>query len=241
MLHCLSCGSDVKEFLTIGSAGECEAGEDPQEGHGSIISGLCELAAFIQPGSDMIGRDRRGHLIRQVNQSSILECSGLVFAEFNRVASKNLEGQFYEALDQHTPRFIELFKSKKGTTGQKLTELMQHINLVSPDVMALRSVVLKGLPIVLGDDSSEVYKTCFDTAKEEALASVTIGVLTVVNEDAEQQGLNAVHLQPISTAIILEGSTVMDNGTKDPAFREQRAQDIRVNELRQADTESHLV
>ncbi|KAI3365030.1 hypothetical protein L3Q82_010081 [Scortum barcoo] len=53
-----------------------------------------------------------------------------VFAEFNRVASKNLEGQFNEALDQHTPRFIELFKSKKGTTGQKLTDLMQHINVV---------------------------------------------------------------------------------------------------------------
>ncbi|CAL8248183.1 unnamed protein product [Merluccius merluccius] len=124
---------------------------------------------------------------------------------------KNLEGDFYEALDQHTPRFIELFKSKKGTTGQKLTGLMQHINCLSPDVTALRSVVLRGLPILLGDDSSEVFKTCFDTAKEEALASVTVGVLTVVNEDAQQQGLNAVHLQPISTAIILEGSTVMDN------------------------------
>ncbi|KAI3376549.1 hypothetical protein L3Q82_016996, partial [Scortum barcoo] len=81
----------------------------------------------------------------------------------------------------------------------------------SPDVMALRSVVLKGLPILPGDDSSEVYKTCFDTVKEEALASVTFGVLTVVNEDAQQQGLNAVHLQPIFTAIVFEGSTVMDN------------------------------
>ncbi|KAK0136717.1 Sterile alpha motif domain-containing protein 3 [Merluccius polli] len=115
-----------------------------------------------------------------------------VFAEFNCVASKNLEGDFYEALDQHTPRFIELFKSKKGTTGQKLTDLMQHINCLS-----------------------QAFLFCLvmtpDTAKEEALASVTVGVLTVVNEDAQQQGLNAVHLQPISTAIILEGSTVMDN------------------------------
>lgn len=50
-----------------------------------------------------------------------------------------------------------------------------------------------------------------DTAKEEVLTSVTVGLLTVVSEDAQQQGLNAVHLQPISTAIILEGSTVMDN------------------------------
>nr|XP_046254751.1 uncharacterized protein LOC124064377 [Scatophagus argus] len=44
-----------------------------------------------------------------------------IFAEFNRIASKNLEGDFYEALDQHTPRFIDLL-------GQKLTDLMQHIN-----------------------------------------------------------------------------------------------------------------
>lgn len=50
-----------------------------------------------------------------------------------------------------------------------------------------------------------------DTAKEEVLASVTVGVLTVVSKDAQQQGLNAVHLQPISTAIVLEGSTVMYN------------------------------
>lgn len=47
-------------------------------------------------------------------------------------------------------------------------------------------------------------------AKEEALASVTVGVLTVI-EDAQQQGPNAVHPQPISIAIILEGGIVMDN------------------------------
>lgn len=47
-----------------------------------------------------------------------------VFAEFNRIASMNLEAHFSEALVQHTPRFIELFKSKKGTVGHKLTELM---------------------------------------------------------------------------------------------------------------------
>lgn len=50
-----------------------------------------------------------------------------------------------------------------------------------------------------------------DTAKEEVLASVTVGVVTIVCQDDQQQGLNAVHLQPISTAIVLEGSTVMDN------------------------------
>ncbi|XP_047657947.1 uncharacterized protein LOC125139090 isoform X2 [Tachysurus fulvidraco] len=51
-----------------------------------------------------------------------------VFAEFNRITSKNLEGDFFEALDQYAPRFIELFKTKKGTVGQKLRGLMQHMS-----------------------------------------------------------------------------------------------------------------
>ncbi|KTF78711.1 hypothetical protein cypCar_00049510, partial [Cyprinus carpio] len=83
-----------------------------------------------------------------------------VFAEFNRIASKNLEGDFFEALDQYAPRFIGLFKTKKETVGQKLKELMQHMSWMTPDVTVLRSVVLKGIPILLGDDSSEFYKTC---------------------------------------------------------------------------------
>ncbi|XP_028317374.1 uncharacterized protein LOC114472347 [Gouania willdenowi] len=148
---------------------------------------------------------------RMVERWPALFTERQVVAEFNRITSKNLEGDFYKALDQHTPRFIELFRSKKGMSGQKLTDLMCHINWMSPDVTALRSVVLKGLPILLGDDSSEVYKTCYDTTKEEVLASVTVGVLTVVSEDPQQQLLNAVHFQPISNAIIIEGGTVMDN------------------------------
>ena len=49
-----------------------------------------------------------------------------------------------------------------------------------------------------------------DTASDEALAS-TIGVLTVLSENSPQQGHSSVHLQPISTAIVLEGGIVMDN------------------------------
>ena len=51
-------------FLTVGGAGEGEAGEDPQEGHGSIMWSLCERAAFIERRSDVIGRDGRGRVIR---------------------------------------------------------------------------------------------------------------------------------------------------------------------------------
>jgi len=53
-----------------------------------------------------------------------------------------------------------------------------------------------------------------DTARDEALASVTVGVLTVLSEDGEdspQPGPSSMHLQPISHAIVLEGGIVMDN------------------------------
>ncbi|KAJ4928310.1 hypothetical protein JOQ06_016102 [Pogonophryne albipinna] len=113
---------------------------------------------------------------------------------------------FFEALDQHTPRFIQLFKSKKGSVGQKL----QSINWPTPDVTEQRSVVLKGIPIALGDDSKNFFKTCFDTTRDEALSSVTVGVLTVLSEDSPQEGPSSMQLEPISTDIVLEGGIVME-------------------------------
>ncbi|KAI9525103.1 hypothetical protein NQZ68_012617 [Dissostichus eleginoides] len=134
-----------------------------------------------------------------------LRCSGPVFAEFNRITSRNLKADFFEALDQHTPRFIQLFKSKKGSVGQKLTELMQSINWPTRDMTDKRSVVLKGIPIVLGDDSRDFFKTCFDTTRDEALSSVTVGVLTVLSKDSPQEGPSSIQLEPISIDIVLEG------------------------------------
>lgn len=66
-----------------------------------------------------------------------------VFAEFNRIASKNLEGDFFEALDQYAPRFIGLFKTKKETVGQKLRELMQHMSwMVSRFILLLICMIV---------------------------------------------------------------------------------------------------
>ncbi|KAL1281311.1 hypothetical protein QQF64_000114, partial [Cirrhinus molitorella] len=56
-----------------------------------------------------------------------------VFAEFNRIATTDLQSNFYSAVDRYTPRFVTIFKSKKGSVGEKLDELMQQINtVVSP-------------------------------------------------------------------------------------------------------------
>ncbi|XP_051782558.1 uncharacterized protein LOC127527535 [Erpetoichthys calabaricus] len=169
--------------------------------NGSLISKLMDLTFPL----------RRREIVR--NEAAVQDMAERwpalfmerqVFAEFNRIASKNLEGDFFEALDQYTPSFIQLFSCKKGTVGKKLTEMKQQIDLMTPDVTARRTVVLKGLPIVLGDNSSDFYVSCFDTTKEEAFASLTVGVLTVLSEDGPSS-------LPISTAIVLEGGIAMDN------------------------------
>ncbi|XP_033505024.2 uncharacterized protein LOC117271049 isoform X2 [Epinephelus lanceolatus] len=51
-----------------------------------------------------------------------------VFAEFNRIVTKNLQMDFFDALDRHTPRLVTIFKSKKGSVGETLTELVQQID-----------------------------------------------------------------------------------------------------------------
>ncbi|XP_013889631.1 uncharacterized protein LOC106536841 [Austrofundulus limnaeus] len=130
-----------------------------------------------------------------------------VLAEFSRIASKNLDQNFFEALDEYAPRFFQLFSVKTGTVGEKLKELMHHMDLMTADVTARRTLVLKGLPLLLGDNSGEFYKTCFETTKEVVLANLTVGVLTILLED----GSSTMELQPTSTAVVVEGSIVIDN------------------------------
>lgn len=49
-----------------------------------------------------------------------------------------------------------------------------------------------------------------DCDTDETWAQVSVGVLTVIHED-EQVIPNQLHLHPLSTAIVIEGSIVMDD------------------------------
>lgn len=49
-----------------------------------------------------------------------------------------------------------------------------------------------------------------DCDSDEAWGLVSVGLLTVVSEDASLSP-NHLHLEPVSTAIIVEGGIVMDN------------------------------
>lgn len=74
----------------------------------------------------------------------------------------------------------------------------------------MRTIVLQGLPVLLGDDTAAFYNTCFDCDTDETWAHVSIGLLTVFSED-EILIPNQLHLHPRSTAIIVEGGIVMDD------------------------------
>lgn len=81
-----------------------------------------------------------------------------------------------------------------------MSELVQQIDSRKSDVTAMHTLVLRGLSVLLGDDPSNLYHTCFDCDHDDAWASV--GVLTVIGEDVLLSP-NRLHLDAASTAIIV--------------------------------------
>ncbi|XP_066510131.1 uncharacterized protein [Hoplias malabaricus] len=49
-----------------------------------------------------------------------------VYCEFTRVVGKNLKEQFFDALDEFSPRLMDLFRKKKGLAGQLLADLLRQ-------------------------------------------------------------------------------------------------------------------
>ncbi|XP_056226185.1 sterile alpha motif domain-containing protein 3-like [Seriola aureovittata] len=138
---------------------------------------------------------------RMMERWPVLFTESQVFAEFYRIGSKNLKKDFYEALDHHTARLIDLFKSRKGAVGQSLDHLLQSIN-TQTDITTTRTAVLQCLPLYLGDNSSEFFLSCSDSDTAQDFSQVPVGVLRVMTDDTPPV-INSI-------AIILEGNIVMD-------------------------------
>ncbi|XP_062847619.1 uncharacterized protein LOC134310032 [Trichomycterus rosablanca] len=119
-----------------------------------------------------------------------------VYMEFNRVVGKNLKQEFYESIDQHSLRLIEIFQSKRGNIGQLLSQLSQQTKTKEPT--DIRTLVLRGLPIVLGDSPADFYKECSDS--DDSFGYLDVALLSP-----------SPHLSPASLKIIIEGEVVMDN------------------------------
>ncbi|GAA6089217.1 uncharacterized protein LOC113645414 isoform X1 [Tachysurus ichikawai] len=75
-----------------------------------------------------------------------------VYQEFSRVVGKNLKQEFYGSLDCNCPQLIQIFRSKRGLTGQILSDLLQQAK--TSDIADMRCVAMRGLPVLLGDDQT---------------------------------------------------------------------------------------
>uniref|UniRef100_A0AAR2M274 PB1 domain-containing protein n=1 Tax=Pygocentrus nattereri TaxID=42514 RepID=A0AAR2M274_PYGNA len=130
-----------------------------------------------------------------------------IYMEFTRIVGIDLKQYFYEGFDQHNSRLVEVFRTKRGLTGQILSKFLQKAKTSEPTV--LRTLALRGLPVILGGNPED-FKTSFDADEEQTFSSIATGIL-VVEHDEGGHPPNSLCLNPLSMGIILEGKVVMDN------------------------------
>ncbi|XP_067276272.1 uncharacterized protein [Pseudorasbora parva] len=133
-----------------------------------------------------------------------------ILSEFSRISGKNLQTEFFQELDRFTQRFIDIFRAKGGDTGSKLKRILHQIDNDKSNVNARRTAVLHGLPLLLGEDPTDFYKTCFDCDGNEDMFDTAVCIMTVIPEDCPTVPYS-LHLDATATAIILEGTVVVDN------------------------------
>ncbi|GLD67700.1 sterile alpha motif domain-containing protein 3, partial [Lates japonicus] len=78
-----------------------------------------------------------------------------VYCEFSRVVGKNLRENFFDALDRFSPSLMNLFRNKRGLTGQVLAELLRHTKTTGANRHSVS--FCRGLPVILGDDPFRLF------------------------------------------------------------------------------------
>ncbi|CAB1454338.1 unnamed protein product [Pleuronectes platessa] len=130
-----------------------------------------------------------------------------IYMEFRRIVGKDLKKEFFDGIDQHSPRLVEIFRCKRGIIGQQLTQLSQETKTTEPT--DIRTMMLRGLPILLQDNPNDFFKACFDSDDDDSYQHIDIGILLVEQEGAMLS--SSMHLYPASLKIIIEGKVVMGN------------------------------
>ncbi|KAI4897627.1 hypothetical protein NFI96_030157, partial [Prochilodus magdalenae] len=128
-----------------------------------------------------------------------------VYMEFTGI---DLKQYFYEGLDQHNSRLVEVFRTKRGLAGQILskflrTHSLQLLSALTSEPTVLRTLALRGLPVMLGDNPEDFFKTCFCADEEQTFSSTATGIL-IVEHDEGGHHLNSLGLNPLSVGFILE-------------------------------------
>ncbi|KAK7903971.1 hypothetical protein WMY93_016578 [Mugilogobius chulae] len=145
---------------------------------------------LIKPNMDLTFALRRIEVVEKTPPISLLLkrwpalfSNEQICLEFKRIVGKDLQQEFYSALDTHTTRLLEIFRAKRGNVGEQLTQLLQQMQSMDPTEK--RTVALRGLPYLLGDNPTEFFKSSFDG--DESFGQIDVGILLVNAEGVSPQ------------------------------------------------------
>ncbi|XP_048019948.1 sterile alpha motif domain-containing protein 3-like [Megalobrama amblycephala] len=128
-----------------------------------------------------------------------------VALEFCRLVSIDLKRTFFEGLDKHLPRLLQLY-TKRSNEVPELLNVLKCLDEQSCN-QKKRGAVILGLPYYMREKPENVFKVCEPTDNEvDVVQSVKVGILSV-SEDTRQDC--AFPDDVVNMAVILEGEIVI--------------------------------
>ncbi|CAL9688545.1 unnamed protein product [Knipowitschia caucasica] len=108
-----------------------------------------------------------------------------ISAEFFRITQTHLMNRFFSSLDEYAPKIIRLYRARAALWGKDMKTLLENLDDQTTEVLAHRkSAALKGLPLIMRDESKSFLRTCLDMQpRENHVGGMKMGVLTIVEDD----------------------------------------------------------
>ncbi|KAL1280925.1 hypothetical protein QQF64_015525 [Cirrhinus molitorella] len=104
--------------------------------------------------------------------------------EFTRLTSMDIN-KFYEGLDSHLHKLLQLFRLKRFEEVQDMTSLMESLDKDASN-QRKRAAALQGLPWYMKENPSTLMKRCEPTDPgEDFIKGMVIGILLVVEDVKE--------------------------------------------------------
>ncbi|KAF0035377.1 hypothetical protein F2P81_013135 [Scophthalmus maximus] len=124
-----------------------------------------------------------------------------IIKEFTRLMSMDIN-KFYEGLDSHLHKLLQLFRLKRFEEVQEMTSLMESLEEDASN-QRKRVAALQGLPWYMKENPSTLMKRCEPTDPEEdVIKGMVIGIL-LVSEDVKEP------LSYSDVAIVIEEKIVV--------------------------------
>ncbi|CAL9690294.1 unnamed protein product [Knipowitschia caucasica] len=198
-----SVGSDSRCFK---KAKRCEANFLPDNPNGQSDSSLlkekealCEEMrkkypnmAFVESKMEITFSLRRKEIVMEEplvldvqRQWPALFLPEQISAEFFRITQTHLMNRFFSSLDEYAPKIIRLYRARAALWGKDMKTLLENLDDQTTEVLAHRkSAALRGLPLIMRDESKSFLRTCLDMQpRENHVGGMKMGVLTIVEDD----------------------------------------------------------